>query len=60
MNTLSESRDSDLRNDAQQQLSPSSIVMQKIEVPRAETYETKTDEVGNEWFCATGIKKGKF
>ena len=60
IDTLSESRGSDLRNDAQQQLSPSSIIMQKIQVHRAETYEIKTDEVGNEWFCVTGMKKGKF
>lgn len=55
--TSFESMDSNQRDEAQQQSIPSTTVILKIDVPWDRTYEIKTDDVGDEWFCATGIEQ---
>lgn len=55
-----ENQDSTQRDEAQQRSSPSVMVAKKIKSTQAETYEIKTDEQGNEWFCAEGKEQSKF
>ena len=56
-NTIFESMDSNQADEAQQQSSSSTIVVQTCDVPWGQRYEIKTDDVGEKWFCAAGIKK---
>lgn len=55
--TSFESIDSDQTSEAQQQSIPSTTVISKIDIPWDQKHEIKTDDVGDEWFCATGIEQ---
>ena len=55
--TSFESMDSNQTDEAQQQSIPSTTGILKIDIPWDQTYEIKTDDVGDEWFCAPGIEQ---
>lgn len=55
--TSFESMDSNQADEPQQQSISSTNEILKINIPCDQQYEIGTDDVGDEWFCATGIKQ---